>query len=251
MKWAELLDRLRGTTGLTDKQVASIEKRHNWRVFRKIKLEAARTGSEPIDLVATNFGPGGMRAETSHKLKKDDTLSIRLAPGAGRLVVGDERFQVKVVWVRRRKSDGMNEVGLVFNAQEADNRLSAARFLLEQCNVSIQNPKEKRTAPRVQAERMTAAFAGDDGEVVSAQVVDLAVGGVQLLSPRMVPRGAALDLRISLAPDLPPLLCKGIVLRSSKEGQLRTVELGVAFTEVPSDHKDRLISFLGRLLRGE
>lgn len=250
MNWAELLERLKGAKGLTDKQVAAMEKRHNWRVFRKIKLKASRPTGETLDLVATNFGPGGMRAETEGRLKKDDRLSIQFTVGpAGSIITSEEYFNVKVVWVRRRKSDSVHEVGLAFSAEDADHRLSAARFLLEECNVSIQNPREKRTAPRVAAERMSAVFATPDGEISTAQVVDLAVGGVQLLSPRAVSRGTELDLRITMAPDLPPLVCKGTVLRASREGQLRTVELGVAFTEVPPDHKDRLVSFLSRLLR--
>lgn len=245
MNWAELLDRLRGNAGLSDRDLAATEKRKSWRVFHKIPLKAYGPREVPLELVATNFGPTGMRAETSQRLKKDDELRVEVErPG-----LPPDHFRVRVVWCRRRKDDGQHEVGVRFVDDAANNKLSAARFLLEECNLSIQNPREQRKAPRVQASRMAAVIATDDGEVSQAQVVDLSIGGVQLLSARRVPRGANLDLKITLAADLPALLCKGIVVRSSAEGLLRTSDLAVAFTEVPPDHKERLVSFLARLLR--
>ncbi len=191
-----------------------------------------------------------MRAESEQKVKKNDELSVRMAPDSAARFAMAEAFKVRVAWVRHRKSDGLHEMGLAFAGQDADNRLSAARFLLEECKVSIHNPREKRTAPRVRAEQMVVMFATDDGQIEQGRVMDLAVGGLQFVSPRMVARGASLDLKIRMAPDLPPLLCKGTVVRSGLEGQLRTVEVAVAFTEVPADHKERLVSFLARLLRG-
>jgi len=241
--WAALLARLRGGEP-TEKNVAAVEKRNAWRVFHKVKLKGER-GKELFELVATNFGPGGMRIETATRLKKNDEIKVQVP----RVTVADDTFSVRVVWCRKR-TDAVHEAGVVFAGSEAENRMSAARFLLEECKLSIQNPQEKRKAPRVAAERMSAVFATPDGEVTQAQVIDLGVGGVQLLSPRRVVRGTDIDLKVTLARDLQPILCKGTVVRSTAEGQLKTSQLAVAFTDVPNDHKERLVGFLSRLLRG-
>jgi hypothetical protein len=232
--------------------MAAYERRSTWRVTRRVGLWGFRQDAEKIHLMGINFGPGGLRVESPRRFRLQEDLMLRVPPKGEDKSKGlddSNDVRVKVVWVKKRKDYPTFDVGLQFTGNETDNARLAARFLLDDCGVTIRNPKEKRKAPRALVDKMSAIFSTRDGSMVNAGVIDLSVGGALLQSPRNVPAGEAVSVKIILAKDIPSLDCKATVIRSRPGTEPRTFALGIQFSQVPEDHKDRLVKFLSRQLK--
>lgn len=246
MGWSSFLGRLMQATGLTARQVASMEKRRVFRVRRHISLQGVRANGEPITLVAVNFGAWGMQVESPLRLRRDEAITLhrarqpeeRDAPRGG-APLG------RVVWVRRRKSGGIHDVGLVFVTDTDAQRRDAAAFLVNDCRVGVADPREHRRAPRVPTE-MRGSIMTPDCRTSEVVVQDIAVGGALAVSPRSVERNVDIDMKVVVSEGTAPLSFHGTVVRSIRRG--RGYELGVAFTAVSAAHRDALVAYLSRRL---
>lgn len=252
MRWTDLLERLKRATGLSDRHVASLEKRRGFRISQRIVLVGVRSDGENLHLVASNFGVQGLRVECSQRLKKDDRLSLftQEQPEDARrgAVVRPEPPHARVVWVRKRKDPSVFDLGLAFILDTPTQRKSVAHFLLHDCRLGLRNARENRRMPRIHF-KMGGQLTTADCNTSEVVVKDVSVGGALILSPRELARNTTVELTINLPETTPALQCKGTVVRSLKVG--RVFELGVSFTAVASDHQDRLVACLSRLLTAE
>lgn len=250
MGWIDLLERLKRAGGLTDRQVASIERRRAFRIPRRVGILGIRANGQKIPMLGINFGAKGIRAEAPQRLRRDEILKVvttsRSEQHRTNIDVEDDAPHVRVVWSRRHKDVATHDVGLVFVLDTPHLRRAAAHFLIEDCRIGIRNPKENRKQPRVPAE-MRAFVTTEDCNIFEVIVKDIAAGGALLSSPRTIERGTALDLKIFLPGVAQALVGRGTVVRCQKVG--RGHELGVAFTSVADDHKERLVAHLSRLMR--
>ncbi|MHB2021065.1 MAG: PilZ domain-containing protein [Candidatus Xenobia bacterium] len=252
MNWSEILDRLKILGGLSEEQLAAMERRGAWRVQRRVGMLGIRGGGEKVHLLAINFGPGGLRAESPIRLKLQEPLTVRVnRPGKGEkaMHLDDARDQVtvKVVWCQKAQAN--YHVGLAFCGGQSENEQAAARFLLEDCGVTIKSPKEKRRAPRTNPGGLSGFYASRDGRMHQVTVLDLAIGGALLESQHPAESGSTVNVKIFLSRDQPALDCKATVVRVRAGNTPRTHAIGVSFTEVQKDHKDRLIKYLSRQLK--
>lgn len=252
MNWLTILERLKQAGNKVDGQLAALERRSSWRVSRRVGLWGFRQDGEKLHLMAVNFGPGGLRLESPRRFRIGEDLALRVPPKDDQkrgLNDDSQDVRVKVVWCKKRKDYPTFDVGVQFTGNESDNARIAAKFLLDDCGVTIRNPKEKRRAPRAMVERMTGVFATKDGTMTNVQVLDLAVGGALINTPRNLEPGTDINLKIILGKDIQSLDCKAQVVRSRPGTEPRTFSLGLMFTEVQPDHKERLIKFLSRQLK--
>jgi hypothetical protein len=254
----DILERMYGALRSGDnKNVATVERRRAWRVIRRVGLVGFRDNGDKLDLMGIDFSPGGMRIESPKKLKKGEMLRLTVA----KLRSGDDRrvsleaaedvLLAQVVWCAPRR-DLTLECGLQFMVDDVKQRPIIARFLLDDCKVGISNPKEKRKVPRMPTE-MKGLVALSDGSTVDVRVLDLGLGGALINAPRDIAKNTILDLKIFLGGDGSTLQCKGAVVRSMAAGatsKVRTYDMGIYFTDVPADHKERLVGFLSKKLSG-
>lgn len=251
MGWTDLIERLKRATGLSDRQIASMEKRRAFRVPRRIGVIGVRANGDKIHLLGTNFGAQGVRVESPQRLRRHEILMlIPSRQPEDRPAGGSESESsaphMRVVWTKRRKEEGSYEVGLVFILDTPHLRRAAAHFLLDDCRLGIRDPRENRKVPRVRAEMAGVAMT-EDCHSFDVTIKDIAMGGALLVSPRSVPRNTHLDIKVYLPEAPTPLQCHGTVVRTAKVG--KHTELGVAFTSVAADHKERLVSFLSQLMQ--
>lgn len=247
MGWMDFLGRLLRATGLTDRQVASLEKRSTFRVARRISLLGTRAEGETVPLVATNLGAWGLRVESPVRLRKDEVLTLHRArqPEEGAAQAASSSPIVRVVWSRRRKAGASHETGLVFVTDTETRRRAAASFLVDDCRVGIRDPRENRRAPRVAAE-MRGSVMTPDCRIYDVVLRDIAVGGVLASSSRAIERNVEVDLKVAL-PQVPqPLVCRGTVVRCTRRGS--QYELGVAFTSISDANREVLVGYLSRQL---
>lgn len=257
MGWLDVIERFRRTPSHvpSDKEVAAHEKRKAWRISRQVSMLGFRADGAKMEVLGTNFSPGGMRIETAQRLKKDEEIRLRVVrPRENQprsLEDEDDQVRVSVRWCRGHRSLPNFESGVMFVGTDAATHRKIARFLLEDCKLGMYNPREKRKTPRTPVEHLKAVFSTSDGTMTDALVLDLAVGGVLLLSSRPLEGQESLVLKIFLSPDRPALDCKGTVVRVTRGPRPQTFEMGVMFTEVARDHTERLVSVLASRLRGD
>jgi hypothetical protein len=251
MSWVDILERLKRATGLTDRQVAAMEKRRAFRVVRRVGLLGIRPGGDKVPMMALDFAAQGLRVESPVRLRKEEIVVLYRALQPEDLHrhdidADDDAPRARVVWVRKRKDSVSFELGMAFLIDSAAQRKAVAHFLLDDCRVGIRNPREMRRTPRVAAELRGLVMTADCN-TSDVTVKDLAVGGALVVSPRQIERNSPVDLKIFL-PNAPQALqAKGTVVRCLRVGA-RSFELGVSFTTVADDHRDRLVSCLSRLL---
>lgn len=250
MRWVDILERLKRATGLTDRQVAALEKRRAFRVTRRMGLLCVRDGGEKVPLLALDFGAQGLRVESPVRLRKDEIVVLYTArkPELHRqdIDVDDDAPRARIVWTRKRKDQPSHEVGMAFLLDSPAERRAAAHFLLDDCRVGIRNPKEHRKSPRVAAE-MRGMVMTADCNMWDVTVKDIAVGGVLVVGGRPLERNTSVDVKVFLPDTAHALTCTGTVVRCLRLGT-RSFELGIAFTSVGDDHRDRLVTALSRLM---
>lgn len=248
MAWMDFLGRLLRATGLTDRQVAALEKRRTFRVARRIGLLGVREGGDNVPLVAANFGAWGLRVASPVRLRKDEVLTLHRArqPEEGEALVAVASPTARVVWSRRRKAGASYETGLVFVTDTDAQRRAAAAFLVDDCRVGIRDARENRRAPRVAAE-MRGSVMTPDCRIYDVVVRDVAVGGVLATSNRAIERNVEVNLKVALPQVAQPLACRGTVVRCTRRGP--QYELGIAFTAVSDAHREALVSYLSGQMR--
>lgn len=244
MKWLQFLQRqLRPSVGA---DVAYTEKRDTWRVFHEVRLDARRASGEKFEVHTANFGPGGIGVESSQPVKKSEVITLNLeAPGLSATTAA------RAVWVSRRRSNGVHDVGLSFVDGPNGRPRDFVQMLLEDCRLSIENPQERRRAPRVRVEQMGAELALQTGETLRTRVMDLSVGGAQLLSTRKLPKGTRFTMRIELERNVEALIFLARVVREGSVGELQTVPLSVQFVEVSDAQRSRLAKYVANLFQTE
>lgn len=253
MGWMDVINRLKDAVGLTDRQVAALERRRVLRVQKKVGVVGIRCTSENVQMVAHDFGPRGLRLETATRLQKDEPLMIYSAhqhkQSFRNVEYGDDPTAPVgiVVWVKPSKDGLSNQIGLSFKMETEAERENVARFLLNDCEVGLTSSgKEHRLAPRVQS-TLDARLETPNGEM-SGTVRDIAVGGALITVDQAMNRHSIVKTHIRLPDSAQPLVCRGVVVRClQKEND--QYELGIAFTTVPPDHKERLVSVLSRKMR--
>lgn len=252
MRWVDLLERLKRATGLTDRQVAALEKRRALRVWRRVGLIGVRTGNEKVNMQGLNFGASGMRVETPIRLRKDEVVVLFRARQPEELQhrqdidVDDDAPRARVVWVRKRKDALSFECGMSFLIDTPSQRKAAAHFLLDDCRVGIRNPKELRKSPRITAD-MRGLVMTTDCNTSDIMVKDIAVGGLLAIGARSIERNTGVDVKVFLPDSSSAMTCKGTVVRCLKIAP-RSFELGIAFTSVGSDHRERLVTCLSKMM---
>lgn len=251
MRWGDFFDRLRRASGLTDRQVASLEKRKAFRVDRRFGVIGIRHHGENVAFMALDCAPTGLRIESAMRLKVGETLTLTVAePGSRRPSMNSEEIpKARVVWVRKQKNLMTYEAGLAFLIDTPVQRRGVAYFLLEECKVGIHNPRENRKAPRVETD-MHAIVRGKGFEEQSCKVRDISASGIMLISMKPLERSQTVNVSVHLPGEKKMLECEGDIVRCIKSGK-DAFELGVSFTSVADDHKERLIAYLSRLLQDE
>lgn len=256
MGWMDIIDRLKEATGLTDRQVAAMEKRGSLRIQKRVSMIGIRVGdgeiSDKIPMLAVDLAAKGLRVEVPLRLKKDDLYTlhkeIHLESEQRRTNIDVECDAplARVVWCRKRRDVLHHDVGLSFVIDTADQRRAVAHFLLSECRVGISDPREHRKAPRVFSDTK-AYLRTADGNTIEASARDIAVGGALILTNQPVERNTRLEIRLFLPGSSETLHCRGVVVRCLKV-DVREWELGVAFTDVEKDHRNRLIAALSKAL---
>ena len=253
MGWMDLINRIKDAVGMTDTQVAALERRQVQRVHKKISLVGVRCTNEQVPLIAVDFGPRGVRVESARPVEMGDKMyvySANLCNQAFRNIEYGEDLTAPtavVVWTRKTSKDGLGyAAGLAFDMETEAQRDAVARFLLEDCEVGVAEGREHRMAPRISAE-LAAILTTPDKQVVQGTVRDIAVGGALISVTTALPRRTVVEVNVALPGTSTPLCCRGLVVRCI-EKEAATFELGLAFTVVAKDHKERLVGVLSRSL---
>lgn len=258
MGWTDIIERFKYVVGLSEAQVAAEERRRMQRVSRQIGLIGVRDQPVQVVLTALDIGPRGLRVEGDRRLKNGERLYLyKTAPDGNRRNMVWKRVLdfgkdltapcATVVWVRASRERTSFQAGLTFDTRTKAQRESVARFLLEECKVSVGEGRENRKAPRLAAELPVVVGTASDG-TFDGLVRDIAVGGALISVGAPLPRNTSVSASITLASKDAPLMCQGVVVRCLKR-EADTWELGVAFTSVASDHRDRLVALLSKNLR--
>lgn len=256
MGWMDIIDRLKQATGLTDRQVAALEKRGSLRIQKRVSMIGIRVGdgkvSEKVPMLAVDLAAKGLRVEAPVRLKKDElyTLHKELHSESDarrtNIDVECDAPLARVVWCRKRKDALHHDVGLSFVIDTAEQRRAVAHFLLEDCRLGIRDPREHRKAPRVASE--TRAYLRTlEGNTVEGSARDIAVGGALVVTTQPLERNTRLEIRIFLPGSAETLHCNGTVVRCIKI-DTREWELGISFTAVENDHRNRLVAALSKAL---
>ena len=250
MGWTDLFERLRRATGLTSSQVAAIEKRRAFRVRRRMSLSGTRKDGQSIALVAVNFGPRGLRVETSVRLKRDEALHLQRVLQPEEREVGSlpPSFLTRVIWVRPQPRSLGYEVGLVFVTSTESQARAAATFLVDG-HVGYRDPRENRRAPRYAGD-VRGSLMTPDCHTYEVAVRDISVGGALVLMARPVERNTEVALKFTLPHTSSPITCQGTVVRCTRvRGGAH--ELGIAFTGQNTEHRGALVDRLSLLLQSK
>lgn len=253
MGWIDIIERLKNAVGLTDNQIASLERRGRLRVQKRVPLVGIRPNSEQVHMVALDFAQRGIRVETGRAVQKDELFTVYVTRKASQ-VFRDVEFstdvtapRASVVWVKYLKDKMSWEAGLSFHMETDTEVANVALFLLEDCGISIGEGREHRTSPRLSTELDASMKIVSTHETIAGKVRDIAVGGLLLMVPVAVPRHTIVELTLQFPGDPAPLTCRGVVVRSLPKGT-DSCELGIALTVVADDHKQRLIKMLSKRL---
>lgn len=252
MGWVDVLERLKQAAGLGGAPpVAATERRKALRVQRRVGLLGKRSEGERIPLMAFNFSAKGVQVQSPQALKKGEVLALMLntKQDEHRQIMGviEDSVQATVTWCRKRSNGVSYDCGLAFVIDTTERQRVTAHFLLDNCKVGIRDPREHRKSPRVFAEMRGMMVVSGDSETIEIEVKDIAIGGVLALSPKMLPKGTNLELKVFLPNDAKSLNCQGTVLRCIRLDP-KTYELGISLTEVSKDHRERLIASLSKIL---
>ena len=82
----------------------------------------------------------------------------------------------------------------------------------------------------------------------NSQTMDISDGGVGLLSPKMVPVNTNMIMEIALAEKQEPILCVGKVRWVQKSGIADSFRIGMNFTDIAEDCKNRLSQYLEQVV---
>lgn len=254
MGWLDIIDRLKRATGLSEKQVAALEKRGSLRVQRQVSLIGV-LDAEKIALLGLDLSAKGLRAHSPTRLKRGDRLSLIKDYSSDRekhrhdIDVINDAPTARVVWIRKRRNALNFEVGFAFDIDTPEQRRAVARFVLEDCRLGIRDPREHRKAPRVHSE-MRALMLTADGTTHEGLTRDVALGGALVEMKNDLLRNTTVDIKVFLPGDGPALHCKGTVVRSQRLVE-KTYELAVAFGELDAAQRERLVTALSKLLAVE
>lgn len=252
MGWMDVIRRLQDAVGLTDRQVVALERRRLLRVPKRVAIVGIRKTDEQVHMVALDAGPNGLRVELGKRLQKGETLmlySARQARQSFRNVgFGSDAAAVygKIVWVKGHKDKIGHSAGIAFVLESGEDRAAVARFLLDDCDVGLVEGREHRMAPRVTSE-LSGFLKMPWNESIEGTVRDIAVGGALFIVSQPIPRHTIAEVHVDLPGMTTPLVCRGLVVRCIPRGT-DVCELGIAFTVVAPDHKERLITTLARML---
>ncbi|NDD30895.1 MAG: PilZ domain-containing protein [Proteobacteria bacterium] len=251
MGWMEIIERLKQATGLTDKQVAALEKRGALRVSKRVSLIGLYE-RERVQMLAVDLSAKGLRVEASARMKKGDRVVIykdNHHEGDKHRVnidVLDDAPVATVVWCRRSRSGLHHDVGLEFLIDTAAQKKAVAHFLLGDCKVGLRDPREHRKAPRISSD-MKAYVQTPDRTTYDATARDIAVGGALIIVGHPIERNTPVNVQVFLPGSKDALQGSGRVVRCTQV-EVRKWELGIAFTQVNPDHRDRLVAALSSVL---
>lgn len=253
MGWMDVINRIKDAVGLTDKQVAALERRQVLRVHKKVSMVGVRCTNEQVPLIAVDFGPRGVRVESARPIEMADKMMIYSAHRCNEAFRNIEYGEdpnapmAVVVWTKKTPKEGMGHAaGLAFVMETEAQHEAVAHFLLDDCEVGIAEGREHRMAPRISAE-LPATLTTAEKQVLQGTVRDIAVGGALVWVASAVPRRTIVEVKVTLPGAATPLVCRGLVVRCVDRGD-DGFELGLAFTVVPADHKERLVAVLSKNL---
>lgn len=254
MGWMDIIKRLQDAVGLTDRQVVALERRRRVRQRKRIAVIGVRKTDEQVHMVALDFGPSGLRVEMAKRLQKGETLMLfgsrKVRQSFRNVGYGSDATAPygQIVWVKPQKDNMSFTAGLTFMLETGDDRAAVARFLLDECDSGITEGREHRLAPRVSSQ-LSGHLKMPWNESIEGTVRDIAVGGALFITSQPIPRHTVVEVHVDLPDAGTQLVCRGMVVRCLPKGT-NICELGIAFTVVAPDHKERLITTLARMLHG-
>lgn len=251
MGWMDVIRRLQDAVGLTDRQIMALERRRLLRVRKRVSIVGIRKSDEQVHMVTLDVGPTGLQVEVGTRLQKGETVALygarEVRQSFRNVGFGDPTAAyAKAVWVKGHKDKIGHTAGLAFVLESDEERSAVARFLLEDCDVSLAEGREHRLAPRV-VSALSGFLKTPGNEKPEGTVRDIAVGGALFIVSQPVPRHTITEVHIDLPGTSTPLVCRGLVVRCLPKGP-DVCELGIAFTRVAPDHKERLVTTLARML---
>jgi c-di-GMP-binding flagellar brake protein YcgR len=110
----------------------------------------------------------------------------------------------------------------------------------------VADKKEKRTAPRWDCRVPIMCRRGSDFD--SAQTLDISRGGVGLLTRKFIPVNTNMIMEIALSPHAAPVMVLGRVCWVQKSASAESYRLGMNFTEIASDSRNRLAGYLDDII---
>lgn len=248
MSWGNLVGKLRDVLVPKGKSDA-LEKRKTWREKGKVEVLGFRADGEELDLVVIEFSAGGIRLQSPFPLKKGEELTLRLSRGKHQAFSLDEKQQqdprVRVMWSQRRGVGSTYHCGAMFVMDDPAQRKAVARFLIEDCKVTIRNPEEKRKTTRVSL-HAKAVFSSPDGSMTAAEVLNISLGGASLKANRSLQVSTRVHLKVKLS-DKRDFECNGVIVRCQEVGQHRIYKLAVKFEEPPEEQQKILLAGLAEL----
>lgn len=226
MNLTEVLARfLKATRLFGEAQGKTGERRSVSRVRRRIAIKVARSNKRFHEMNAIDFGPEGMRVEPPEQLVRGELLSVQVRrPG-----LVDGHFVAEVVWCRTRTRDQVLEAGCRFRPRDKAQEETLAHFLLQECQLSLLSPQNRRTNPRVDLQGSQVRLLDGDREVAFGVASNLASGGVLALLPTNLPKGKRYNLDLTLERNKSLVRCEVLVVRSGPSTQVATFEVALAF----------------------
>lgn len=98
---------------------------------------------------------------------------------------------------------------------------------------------QEREYVRVISARPVLVYYGLDRTPISSYTVDVSGGGFLLAGPDLLAVGDEIDFRLAIAPDDPPILGRGTVVRRDERGRRP-----VSFASISDLDRRRLIRFI-------
>ena len=106
---------------------------------------------------------------------------------------------------------------------------------------------ERRSAPRIRAYRPVRLIHPGSPQVVETLTKDLAVGGLQCLSPAVFPVSTEFTIELVLSAGDEPLAARGRTVWFRSIPHSEQFDLGIVFSELSQQNKRRLSGYLEHL----
>lgn len=232
-----------------DSRALPSERRDTPRLVLPIEGTCTTEDSRAFSATISDVGLYGMRVEVPRAQSVGSVLSVKVIRGQGIIALSNfevDTIRTEVLWCRKAPGKKGHVIGVKYADTRQKLNSSWLRFIFQKFGINTGSTTQRRRDIRIRSKVPVKVV--DGTTAISAEAVNMGVGGVLLACKQVFPEQSSLVLHIGPYARLPELTLRGTVVRRRLSKKAEAWLLGVAFHGATYDDSKLLSKYLLRIL---